>query len=292
MIYDNPMSQVELLWNKLLYGDQPAGWDIAGTKESVSLMNHQKLLDYMKNQYVAQNTIVCLAGNIKNSQAINKVKKIFSPIRATEPLKKAAVLERQTLPECLISPRKTDQTHIFLGVRGYNLNNAQKYAQEILGVVLGGMMSSRLFMEVREKLGLAYYVKTDVESNPDTGYLATRAGVENNKVDKAISTILKEYKKVARQKLPQAELKKAKEYIKGKMALVLESSDALASFYGVQELLKRETLTPKEIYAKIDKVSANDILKAAKDIFQPNKLNLALVGPFQDKSRFKQILKI
>jgi len=292
MIYDNPMAHVELLWNKLLYGDQPAGWDIAGSKESVGAMNRQKLLSYMKSQYTASNTIICVAGNIKTSQVINKVKKSFAQIKATEPIKKAKVIERQTVPECLLHTRKTDQTHIYLGVRAYNLHHPQKYTQDVLGIILGGMMSSRLFMEVRERLGLAYYIKTSVDSNPDTGFLATRAGVENRNVEKAISTILKEYKKVSQKKISETELKKVKDHIKGKMALILEPSDALASFYGIQELLENKTLTPKEIYAKIDKVSPKDILKVASDIFRPRNLNLALIGPFEDKRNFEKILKL
>ena len=120
----------------------------------------------------------------------------------------------------------------------------------------------------------------------------TRAGVDNKNVEKAILTILKEYRKISQNALPQAELKKAKDYVKGKMALILEPSDALASFYSEQELLEREILTPKEIYAKIDKVSSQDILKVAKDIFQLKKLNLALIGPFKDKRRFQRLLKL
>ena len=290
MFYDNPMAYVGLLWNKLLYGDQPAGWDIAGTKVSVNAMNRPKLLNYMRNQYVASNTIVCVAGNINNSQAISQIKKKFNQIKTTPPIKKAQVVEKQTQPECLVHFKQTDQTHLCLGVRGYNIFHPKRYVQDILGIILGGMMSSRLFIEIREKLGLAYYIKTDVDSNPDTGFLVTQAGIDNNNVVKAVLTILKEYKKISQKALAQSELKKAKDYIKGKMTLVLEPSDALASFYGAQELLERTTLTPKEIYAKIDQVSSQDILQVAQDIFQPKNLNLALIGPFKDNQKFQRLL--
>lgn len=290
MVYDNPMSHVGLLWSKLLYGDQPAGWDIAGTKESVSRITRQNLLDYMKNQYVAHNTIVCAAGNIKEQEVIKKIKKYFSEISENSFKDKPKVKEEQGGPECLVYHKDTDQTHLCFGARAYNVFHPQRYAQDILGVILGGMMSSRLFMEVREKLGLAYYVRTNVESNSDTGYLATQAGVDNNNVEKAVKAILDEYKKISRIEVPSAELKKAKEHIKGKMALLLESSDALASFYGIQELLEKEILTLKKIYGKIDKVSGRDVLKAARDIFKPDKLNLALVGPFQNKEPFQKII--
>lgn len=153
-------------------------------------------------------------------------------------------------------------------------------------------MSSRLFMEVRERLGLAYYIKVDIDANPDTGFLVARAGVENSNAEKAILAILKEYRKIAQKRVPEAELKKAKDYINGKMALVLEPSDALASFYVGQELLQKEVLTPKEIYDRINKVSSKDVLQVARDIFKPKNLNLALVGPLQNKDKFKKLLKL
>src|SRR3989344_2165442 len=291
MVYDNPMAYAVLLWNKLLYGDQPAGWDIAGTKESVNAMNRPELLNYMNSQYVASNTIVCVAGNINDAQTISQIKKKFVQIKTTLPTKKAQVVESQMRPACLVHFKQTDQTHLCLGARGYHLFHPKRYVQDILGIILGGMMSSRLFIEIREKLGLAYYIKTEVDSNPDTGYLVTQAGIDNHNVAKAISTILKEYRRISQKALSRAELKKAKDYVQGKMTLMLESSDALASFYGAQELLERATLTPKEIYAKINQVSWQDILKVAKDIFQPKNLNLALIGPFKDDQNFQQLLK-
>ena len=290
MIYDNPMAHVGVLWSKLLYGDQPAGWDIAGTKESVSRMTRQKLSDYMGSQYVATNTIVCVAGQIKKDTE-NKIKKYFSGSKDGSFAPKAKVVERQTQPECLLHFKETDQTHLCFGARAYNLFHPQRYAQDILGVILGGMMSSRLFMEVRDKLGLAYYIRTEAEANPDTGYLVTQAGVDNKNAEKAVAVILKEYKKISQERVSPKELKKVKDFMKGKMTLLLESSDAVASFCGIQALLENDILTPEEIYAKINKVSAADVLKVAKDIFRPENLNLALVGPFKDKELFEKIIK-
>ena len=290
MIYDNPMAHVGVLWSKLLYGDQPAGWDIAGTKESVSRMTRQKLSDYMGSQYVATNTIVCVAGQIKKDTE-DKIKKYFSGSKDGSFAPKAKVVERQTQPECLLHFKETDQTHLCFGARAYNLFHPQRYAQDILGVILGGMMSSRLFMEVRDKLGLAYYIRTEAEANPDTGYLVTQAGVDNKNAEKAVAVILKEYKKISQERVSPKELKKVKDFMKGKMTLLLESSDAVASFCGIQALLENDILTPEEIYAKINKVSAADVLKVAKDIFRPENLNLALVGPFKDKELFEKIIK-
>jgi predicted Zn-dependent peptidase len=282
MYFDTPMIYIGELWKTLLYGDQPAGWDIVGSRESVAKISQKQLLDYMNSQYVASNTIVCAAGKISASQMVNKIKDCFSGIKATRPTPKSLVVEKQKKPEVLLFQKKTDQAHLALGVRTFNLFHPQRYALELLAVILGGMMSSRLFSEVREKLGIAYYIKTNVDLDSDTGYLVTQAGVDNRKVDLAIATVLKE--------ILRAELKKAKDHIKGKMVLLLEASDARASFYAGQELLEGRTFSPQEIFKKIDKVTPNDILKVAGEVFQPKKLNLALIGPFKEKEKFKKLL--
>ncbi len=291
MYLDTPMIYIGDLWKRLLYGNQPAGWEVLGTKENISRIKRERILNYMKNQYVASNTIICLTGKI-GSKVVEKVKGYFSEIKTTKPKPKSPVIERQNKPQSLLYPKKTDQTHLALGVRTYNIFHPQRYTLELLEIILGGMMSSRLFVEIREKLGIAYYIKTNSEIDSDTGYLVTQAGVDNKNVKKAISTILKEYKKISQKKVPKNELKKAKDYIKGKTALLLESSDAQASFYAGQELLEKKILTLKEIFKKIDKISQSDILKVAKDIFQPQKLNLAIIGPFKDKEKFQKLLKL
>jgi len=293
MIYDHPMRYVgDVLWLKLLYGNQPAGWDIAGTKETVRGITRNDLINYRQKQYVPSNTILCIAGNFNKQKAKKLIQKYFAKVAEGNPSQKSKVIEKQKSPQCLLEYRKTDQSHLYLGVRGYNVFHPQRYTQDILGIILGGMMSSRLFVEVREKLGLAYYVKTEVEANPDTGFFATWAGVDNQRIEKAISAILKEYRKVSQKKISRSELKKAKDNLKGKLALLLESSDAKASFYATQEIFEKRILTPKEIFAKIDKITPNDILKVAKDIFKNKNLNLALIGPYKDKEKFEKLLKL
>ena len=286
---DHPMEHVQILWQRLLYGDQPAGWDIAGEVETVSKISRENLIEYREAQYVAQNTIVCLAGNFSEKRGIEKVKRFFSKIKIGKNREKPGVVEIQQKPEILFEKRNTDQSHICLGVRGVNLFDKRRYAQEILGVILGGMMSSRLFEKIRTKLGIAYYIETDVFSDPDTGFLVTRAGLSNEKLEVGISEIVKEYRRIKREGISKSELKKAKDCLKGKMNILLESSDARASFFAIQEILEKKILTPGEIFKKIDKVSQSDILKLAREIFRPEKLNLSLIGPKEVK---KEILKI
>ena len=292
MLKDHPVNYLQVLWQKLLYGDQPAGWSITGTKENVMKMARKRLFDYRKSQYTSLNTIICVAGRINSKEAVRSVKKSFAKISKSVSLRKPKVLENQNSPNFLLHHKETDQTHLCLGVRAYNMFHPTRYPTVLLARILGGMMSSRMFVELREKLGLCYYIRTSVDANPDTGFLATQAGVDNKNVEKAISAILKEYKKIFSKEISVTELKKAKDNIKGKMALTLESSDNLASFYGVQELLEEKTLTPEEVFKMIDKVSTKDILKLAKKIFVPEKLNLALIGPFEDKKKIQKLLKL
>ncbi len=161
----------------------------------------------------------------------------------------------------------------------------------IIETVLGRMMSSRLFVKIRDELGLAYYVKTEYDASTDTGFLVTQAGVDNTKAARAVSEILKEYRKMASKKLSLDELNKAKENIKGRMAISLESSDAQAYFHGMRELLKKETESIEEIFTKVDRVTPDEVLMVSKEIFKEEGLNLAAVGPVNEKE-LKKIMKI
>jgi predicted Zn-dependent peptidase len=291
MYLDNPMIYVQNLWKEVLYGDQPAGWRVIGNRETILGVNRKKLLSYRKKFYTGDNTLVCIAGNFDSNKAIKKTKNYFKNLEKSKDIKKPVVKEEQKNPMSLIHYKKTDQTHLCLGFRTFNLFHPQRFALELLAVALGGMMSSRLFTEVREKLGLSYYIATRTELDPDSGSLITRAGIDNNKVDKAVKAILEEYKKIRKLGIKEEELQKAKDYLKGKLSLNLETSDSLASFYSTQELLLDQALTPQEFLRKIYKVKKEDILKVAKDIFKSENLNLALIGPFKDKKRFDNLLK-
>lgn len=292
MYNDNPMMHIDELWKSVLYGDQPAGWDIAGTKETVSGIKRSDIKKYIDSQYVSSNTIICVAGKIKEADVIKKIKSRFGDVKNTSPKKRPEVIDRQDSSQIKIQYKDIKQANLALGVRGYNIFHPQKYVMELIAILLGGMMSSRMFIEIREKMGAAYYVRTYNSSDSDTGSLATFAGVENKKISEVIKTILREYRKLTKIKVSESELKKAKDYLKGKMVLRMESSDAQASFYGVQELLEEKILTMEEVFKKIEKVSSSDIMKVAKDIFKEEKINLAIIGPYKGREgEFKELLK-
>ncbi len=293
MYLDMPQAFVGELWEEALYGDQPAGRPVIGSKENVMRISRRDFLDYVKIHYHAKNIIVCVAGKIPDEKELaTKVEKYFKGLAAGEGSGKAKTSDSQSIPQSKIHFKKTDQTHLCLGVRGYNLFHPDRLALKILSAILGGMMSSRMFISLREEKGLAYYVRTGAEKYTDSGYVMTQAGVTNDKVEEAIKAILDEYRKIRDEKVNEDEIKKAKDHLKGITRLNLETSDQLASWIGAQEILEKQVLTPEEVFAKIEAVSSVDLSRVAKDIFRPEKLNLALIGPFKDEERFKKLLNL
>ncbi len=292
MYLDTPMQYVTDLWEKLLYGNQAAGWSIAGDKQVVKKMKRSQFVSYLDKYYLSSNVLVIVTGDVRQKDLKSKVNNYFKTINKGKSQPKKKVVEKQKNPQSLIHYKKTDQTHFCLGVRGYDVFDSRKYAINLLSVILGGSMSSRLWISLRERRGLGYYIRTLPEFYTDTGYLLTQAGVDNKRVKTAISLILKEYRRIREQGITKEELKKAKDYIKGKTILDLESSDATALFFGRQEILTNKVLTPQEKFDRIYNVRVEDVNKVAKQIFKPQKLNLALIGPFKDKKIFQKLLKL
>ncbi len=291
MYTDHPPRRVMEIYDELTYGDQPLGWNIAGTKENVDKLQRDDFVKYFDTHYFAQNTVVAVAGNINPDVMKIKVGEHFSNIREHKQLKAKPVVEHQKEPGLVIEHKTTDQAHVALGFRGYGRFNPKYEALEILSVILGGGMSSRLFVEVRVKRGLAYRIRNGVSSYDETGDILTSAGLNNDNLMKGLKVILAEHRKLTEDPVPEKELKRMKDYVKGLFVISLEPSDAQAGFYGEQELLENKIETPEEKIAKIDAVSAEDIMEVAKEVFQSNKLNLAIVGPFEKKiDEIKEIL--
>jgi len=294
MYLDTPTAYIGDLWEELLYGDQPAGWKVIGEKENILSFDREKITEYFEKHYSPKNMIVCVAGGFDQKTAEEKIKSYFNEKKSENFDIKEKTKESQKEPNILLHNKKTDQTHFCLGVRAYDLFSEKKYALALLSIILGGNMSSRLFIEVRERNGLAYSIHTSADSATDTGYLVTQAGIDHKNLEKSIKIILQEYKKIKDEEISEKELQKAKDYLKGRMSLSLDSSDYQASFYGLQELLENEVLTQDEKFDKIDKVSISDIKNVAGDIFLPEKLNLAVLGPVDknDKEKLKELLKV
>jgi predicted Zn-dependent peptidase len=291
MYLDTPRAYVQELWNELLYGDTPAGWQTIGPKENIKSFTREKIVEYFKSHYSPANTIICVAGGIDEKEITEKISKLFERGHEAAANQKEKVVEHQDEPGVLVYNKKTDQTHFCLGVRAYDLFDERKYALALLAIILGGNMSSRLFIKVRERNGLAYSIHTSAETLTDSGFLVTQAGIDHKNLEKAAQLIVEEYKDLRDNVISEKELQKAKEYLKGITSLSLDSSDVQASFYGMQELLEKEMLSPEEKFAKIDAVSVNDIKKVAEDIFKSQKINLAVIGPL-DKSAKETLQKL
>ncbi|MDD3046520.1 MAG: pitrilysin family protein [Candidatus Pacebacteria bacterium] len=290
MYLDTPMRYICEVWKALLYKDQPAGRDVIGTKKTILTIDRKQILDYMKSQYVSKNTVVCVAGKIKEDEVILKIEKAFKNISKGEARDKEKVIENQKKPNVLLYKKDTGQSQIALGFRGYDINHKDRFILEIIATILGGGMSSRMFTEIREKQGLAYDIRTYNDSDTDSGSLVTFSGLDNKKIIQGISSILKEYEKITFKKVPEKELQKAKNYLKGRTLISLESSNAKANFYGLQEILKGSIEDISTLFKKIDEVSDDDIQRVAKEVFISKNLNLALIGPFKDKDKFEDLL--
>lgn len=291
MYEDLPNRHVQDLIMKLLYGDQPAGWNIAGEKKNILNMKRTDFIKYKKEHYLPKATTIVVAGHISEKEVLKETRKVFGKISSDKKAKKIKVKEKQIKPQVLINFKKTDQTHFVLATRTYDLFSKKNAELSVLGGILGGGMSSRLFQKLREEMGVGYYVRAYNDAFTDHGFFQISAGVDNKRIYEVIEAVLNECKKLKIEKVSEDELNKVKECLIGNMKLSLESTDDIASFYGGQELLKKEIKNSEEKAEEIRKVTAKQIQVLANDIFKNNKLNLALIGPFKDKSKFSKILK-
>jgi len=290
MYEDTPMRRVQEFFTTLLYGDQPAGWDIAGRKEVIERLQRDDFIKYRNEHYLARSTLVVIAGNFNENEVTTKIKKQFLEIPDTKKSGKTKTTESQSEPQTFVKYKESDQTHLVVGVRAFDTFDERRFALEVLSAILGGGMSSRLFHRIREELGAAYYVNSSTDLYSDHGYLAASAGVDHKKMDIVLKTILEEFGKFTKEKVSDEELARAKSHFSGRLLLGLEGSDDLAGFYGGQEIIKREIATPKQILAKINAVTSEDIMKVGKDIMKNEGLNLAVIGPFKEAEKIDKAL--
>lgn len=293
MYEDMPMRTIDNVFDELIFGgEHPLGRTILGPKENIRTFMRKDFANYLKHHYTPENTVVCVAGAISPNKVLGAVKKSFGRIKKNPGPKFVPFESMQVGARVAIKEKKTDQTQLMIGVPAYPYAHKDEYVLEVLSTILGGGMSSRLFLEVREKRGLAYSVHAMVEKYPDTGYLAVQAGVEHGKLEKAVSTILAEFRKIKNVKVSDAELKKAKAHIKGTLTLALETSDAVAA-HAATSLISLGKIRPlEEIIKGIDKVKAGDIQRVAKDILRTEGLNLAIIGPHLRKDILLHLLHV
>ncbi|TSC82745.1 MAG: Uncharacterized protein G01um101420_103 [Parcubacteria group bacterium Gr01-1014_20] len=291
MYEDTPMRRVHELFSGLLYGDQPAGWDIAGRKEVIRELKRDQFETYRTKHYVASKTVVVVAGAFQEKNVLGQIKETFGHLKKLPAPKKLKTTEKQSKPELSIKFKESDQSHLVLGVRAFDVFDKRRHALQVLGNVLGGGMSSRLFRKVRDDLGAAYYVKADSDLTLDHGYMSVAAGVDHLKIEIVIKAVLEEMKRLTTELVPEVELQKSKDHLIGNFILGLEGSDDLASYYGGQEIITRKTKEPEEVIKNVKAVRAEEIRAVAKTLFVDRGLNLAVIGPYKESESFRKILK-
>jgi len=290
MYQDTPMYQIGWNFENLVFGDQPLGWDQIGTKELIKLVMHEDFASYKSKLYTPDNTVIAVVGNTDNDAAVSKISEYFE-MKSVEKSLEYKPLEKKDGGQIYLKEKKTEQAHVAVGFPGYPEMHKDHWALKLLAVMLGGNMSSRMFLGVREAKGLAYYIHTSTDNYMDGGAIVTNAGVDIKRVDDAVSGIVAEYRKVLEDDITDKELKKAKAFLKGKMVLNLEDSEEYAHLLAKYQLLHDLTRMPDEIMKLIDAVKVSDVKRVAEDLFQEEKLKLAVIGPFDDKERFKKLLK-
>jgi predicted Zn-dependent peptidase len=285
MYEDMPGRKVGEIFENVIFDGNSLGWDIIGTKESLKNINRQEFLDYRNNVYNPENMLVTVAGGVEVTDVTKMVEEYFGEMKGSEKekLQMSKFESHQTQLQTKIVSKKTDQGHFVLGFLGDPMGHKDRYAESVLRTILGGGMSSRMFLEVRERLGLAYSVQVMSDHAIDTGYMAVYAGVDPEKGEQAAKVILEECYKMtdsATANISKEEWNKAKEYMKGHLALALEDSGDVNDFFGLEKLLLGNVRTPEEIMKKIDEVTEEEVIAVAKRFFKREKLNLAVIGPY------------
>jgi predicted Zn-dependent peptidase len=290
MYFDTPRDFIGGVYEELLYDDQPLGWDIIGRKETVRGATHETFRSYLDHWYKPERMVVGLGGAIGEGLH-ERLEELLGDLPGANTGSPTPVaLGSENGSRVKLHTKQSDQAHICLGVYSYPLVHPDRYALQVLATILGGGMSSRLFTEVRERRGLAYYVFGINHSYTDTGSLFSQAGVDINRIDDAISTIAHELRKVASEAIPADELEKARSFAKGRFVLQLESPQGLIMFGLRRSVLEGEAPNTEDILAELDKVTVEDVQRVARDLVDGRGLNLAVIGPFDDPERFENLL--
>jgi predicted Zn-dependent peptidase len=292
MYKDNPQIHVESLFEETLWHDQPLGRDIAGTADVIRSVKRQDVLDYRNRFYQPSNMIIAISGNFDQKKLEDLVEEHWLPVPNKKVNGFKAAYERQSQARLSVENKITEQAHMIVGFPAYAYRNKQNYPLRILSTVLGGGMSSRMFLRIRERMGLAYYVSTSFNNYLDTGDFYVQSGLKVASAPQALEVILDELRKVRDQGITAKELKKAQEYIKGKIALAMEDPHEKLEWYLGQEAFTGRIRTIKQAFEELDKVTLDQVKFVAEDLIQNETLNMAIIGPFPDKTIFEKRLKL
>ena len=291
MTNDYPTNRVDLLIDDTIWPAQPMGRDVGGSQGSVRDITREQIQEYMRCQYTPSNSVMALAGDISHEEVVGLLAEALADWSPVMPKDWYPVQDGQDSPRIRVEQRKTEQAHLCIGIPALPLTHPDRYALGLMNVMLGEGMSSRLFLELREKQSLAYDVHSSINLYRDCGSLIVYCGVEPQKSERAITAILEQLHGL-QSDIPETELDKARELSKGRMLLRMEDSRSVAMWMGAQETLTERVRTVDEVVEILDSVSTSDIERVATDLISENRLNLAVVGPYRSDRRFRTLLKL
>ena len=292
MYEDTPVRRIWDIFEQVIFSDHPLGRDIIGTRKTVSSLKRNDFSDYRNRFYFAENMLISVAGGVEEKEILSLSQKFFGEVQARNKTKEESNAPGNDRVRIKLVSKKVEQAHFIIGYPAEKLGGDNRYKDAFLNAILGSGMSSRLFTEVREKRGLAYSVRSDIERYLDTGYFAVYAGVDPSKAKEALKIILDQLYglKSKKYKISKKEFEKTREYLKGHLALSLEDTRTVSSFFGGEELMLNKVRTPEEVYKKLDKIKIEDIYEAAEKIFDNKRANLAIIGPYKDEVQFEKLL--
>ena len=291
MTKDIPSYRVDTLIDEVLWPEQAMGRDVGGTQESVDRITQQQIREYMHRQYNPANTVLVVSGNVTHEEVTGLAADITDGWAARIALDWERVVDGPVERPVRVEQRRSDQSHVCLALPALALDHPDRYALTLLNVVLGDGMSSRLFMNLRERRSLAYDVNSSTNFFKDCGSLVVYCGVEPKKARTAVQAIIEEFGEL-KEEVPEQELTKAKEYAKGRLMLRMEDTRAVASWLGSQELLQGTIASPDHVAGEIDAVESADVARVANDLLQKEQLRLAVVGPHRGEKGFLNLLRL
>jgi len=292
MVHDSPAQQVDVLLDETLWPDQPLGRDVAGSEATVAELSRDMALAYLHRQYVPNNAVVSIAGAVTHDETVERVGEVLGDWPPGEPLAWYPVVNGQKAPRAALKFKSSEQAHVSLAVHGLPHEHPDRYALDLLSVVLGEGMSSRLVLELRERRGLCYDVHSYVSHFQDAGAFALYAGVDPSRASEAVGALVEELVRLRDHGVPEAELARAKELAKGRLMLRMEDTRSVSGWLGGQELLMGRIRTVDEVVAALDRVTAQDLQMVANRLLVNEQLNLAVVGPFRSDKRFLPLLRL
>jgi len=288
MYKDLPQHIVVEALEQIMWPNHPLGMSIAGSLESIGKMTRDQIAKFQNSYYIAPNIVVAACGALEHNKLVALSKKIFSNEAS---LKKDFNFQKveigQENPKFKLVTKETEQTHLAIGLHGLKRDHKDRYALGLINVILGANMSSRLFHEVREKRGLAYAISSHVKSFYDTGAFLVHAGTDNRKFVQTIQVILKELKKIKKEKVKQEELNRAREYYIGQLTMALEETLEHMAWIGESTMALDKTYTFNQIVKEVKKIKADDLLRLTNSLFRNDRMNLAVVGPNAQKEKDK-----